>query len=42
MNIENKTILITGAVYRYAPAAANELEVQRRDICVQNASQVQQ
>jgi len=32
MDIENKTILITGAVCQYAPAAADELEVQRRDI----------
>ncbi len=29
MNIENKTILITGTVCRYASAAANELEVHR-------------
>jgi hypothetical protein len=29
-------------VYRCAPAIANELEVQRRDICAQNASQAQQ
>jgi hypothetical protein len=42
MNIDNKTILITGAVCQYAPAAANELEVQRREICAQHASQAQQ
>jgi hypothetical protein len=42
MDIENKTILITGSVCQYAPAAADELEVQRRDICAQHASQAQQ
>jgi hypothetical protein len=42
MNIDNKASLITGAVCQYAPAAANEFEVQRREICAQHASQAQQ
>jgi len=41
MNIENKTILITGTACRYASAASNEVEVHRRDICAQHASQAQ-
>jgi hypothetical protein len=40
MNIENMTILITGAVTTQAMhPGAGELEVQRRDICAQHASQ---
>jgi len=42
MNIESKTISITGTVCRYASAAANEVAVHRRDICAQHASQAQQ
>jgi hypothetical protein len=42
MNIENKTILITSTVAGMRQHAANEVEVHRRDICAQHASQAQQ
>jgi hypothetical protein len=39
---DSVNILITGAVCQYAPAATNELEAQRRDICAQHALQAPQ
>jgi hypothetical protein len=42
MNIDNKNILTHRRVYAATPAAVNELEVHRRDICAQHVSQAQQ